>query len=241
MVQGSPGVGGEPTTGEQFGRALTAADFDRDGYADLAALTCNQIAIGHGSPTGLTSRSVFLTTPLPNPPCGHSDGNAGLSGVVAGDFNGDSRTDLVAGSRWPNRVFVYPGTDTGFSPTPALDFAKAPPTGKDVESGEVGNSLASGDITGDGIDDLAVGTGLGQIDSTMTGTSSIGGFYFVPGSSSGLQPDRRRFIDAFRTKGLRPKQAQLSDAFGHALVIADFDHDGFGDVAVGDPESGFDR
>ena len=107
----SPGVDGEPTKGEQWGRSLTSADFDRDGYADLAALTCNQIAILHGSPTGLTSRSVFLAAPLPDPPpCCHSD-PPGLSGVVAGDFNGDSRIDLVAGSSWPNRVFVYPGTD----------------------------------------------------------------------------------------------------------------------------------
>ena len=35
----SAGVDGEPTEGEQFGRSLTSADFDRDGYADLAALS----------------------------------------------------------------------------------------------------------------------------------------------------------------------------------------------------------
>lgn len=232
------GVAGNPRSYEEVGRGLASADFDRDGYADLAALTCTQVLIVYGSATGLSARQQALSPSTRADPCEFRD--EGLRALVTGDFDDDGRSDLAVTASLPARVWVYAGTSAGLEPAPGLTMDKTPPTTKRESFDHIGNGLAAGDVDGDGVDDLAVGTGLGRSGSTDTGVSTIPGFFVVPGSASGLQPNRRQFIAGWRTPGLRPSNGTISAGFGDRLVIADLDRDGDGDLVVSDPEGGTD-
>ena len=77
--------------------------------------------------------------------------------VAAGDLNDDGWTDLVvSGSSWPHgRVWVMWGDGVGWSEPDILL------TGTWSWGDEEGSSLAIGDLDGDGVDDLIVGSSRG--------------------------------------------------------------------------------
>ena len=126
---------------------------------------------------------------------------------------------------------MFRGFANGFDSAPSLQFGKQPPGFKEGEH-SVGRGLAAGDVTGDGIDDLVVGTG--DVVDEWAGLAAVGGFYFVPGSGSGLRLGDRRFIGR-RSPGVHQRGAVVTNELGSALAVADFDRDGFAEVAVGDP------
>ncbi|MFC6928940.1 FG-GAP repeat domain-containing protein [Actinomadura yumaensis] len=112
-----PGVPGDA----QVGWTVATADFDRDGYADLAVDTVTlreparsvPIVIFYGSATGLTGRSVVLKSPV-----GDS-----VDSMAAGDFDGAGGMDLVVTGEGTSWVF----RDITTKPVKA---AKIPVTGR---------------------------------------------------------------------------------------------------------------
>ena len=100
------------------------------------------------------------------------------------------------------------------------------------ESGDrFGFAVCAGDFNKDGYDDLATGAPYEQIGGT---TSAQAGFVTINhGSHYGLT-----WVNAM---GLNPGGSALSDAeshqMGYALGSADFNGDGFDDLAVGLPAS----
>ncbi|GAA4620032.1 FG-GAP-like repeat-containing protein [Actinoallomurus vinaceus] len=88
ISENSAGVPGAAKSGDLFGMAIASADFDQDGYADLAATTHghNGIVIVYGSERGLSSRTIFLKAR-----------GAGwfASQITLGDFDANGVTDLV--------------------------------------------------------------------------------------------------------------------------------------------------
>lgn len=91
-----------------------------------------------------------------------------------------------------------------------------------------GDSVAAGDIDGDGFDDLIVGV---PGDSGFLGNGgSVHVFY---GSASGLSVvgDQVLHADSF---GLAAESSSRR-SFGETLAVGDFDCDGFADVGVGIP------
>ncbi|MEW6281135.1 MAG: Ig-like domain-containing protein, partial [Candidatus Eremiobacterota bacterium] len=123
------------------GEHLLTADFNRDGHADLAALSyLNQrVSILYGNGTGASWLVVDL-------PVGQD-----CKDVVSADFNQDGDDDLALLDRASLSVQVFENTGTSFSLAQTLP----------VDSGSW--HLGVGEWTGDSYPDLAVNTGTSQI------------------------------------------------------------------------------
>ena len=222
---------------------LTAGDFNRDGKLDVAISIPTRtgpavtILLGKGDGTFTTGATY---------PMGTTTTQVGL--ILAGDFNGDGFLDLIAGCgsffSWNLCVILGKGDGTFGPPMEfgtggnmaladlnhdgILDLVVTYDTGYDI--GDIAvwfgkgdgtfngpvlytddknpGSIGIGDLNGDGIPDLA-------ISDTLTGEVRI-----LLGNGDG----------SFRDGG------SLSvGAYGYysALTIADFNHDGKLDIAVG--------
>jgi hypothetical protein len=152
-----PRQGSEPKTGDGFGGSLACADFDQDGYEDLAvgarqyasAYTDGAVYVFSGGPEGLTQFARLAESD-------ETDGAARFgTRIAAGDVNGDGWPDLLVGAdAWgpgaAGALFVYWGHDAGVE---ALPMVVLPPANS---GSRFGRELAVGDIDGDGIADAVV-------------------------------------------------------------------------------------
>ncbi len=225
-------------------------DFDGDGYDDLAAGSpfedvstignAGSINVIDGSQNGLTAVGDQI---ISRPTAGATylavmNDNLGER-LAAGDFNGDGYMDLVAGMpdsaidghADAGSVQVFYGSATGLqNPTSQHVFSQAGPIDGLVEDNDqFGYAITAGDFNGDGYDDLAVGSPTESVDST----NNAGAVNIIFGSEDGLTEagDQQWIEDDFGLFGV----SQEGDQFGYALAAADFDKDGYMDLAIGIP------
>lgn len=231
-------------TGDHFGLALAAGDFDRDGYDDLAvgvpdedtdgATNTGMVGLLYGSSSGLlpsnteafTQSSVVTAT-------NENQDRFGFS-LAVGDLDDDGYDDLVVGVPYEDSgamddgmIAVMYGTSSGLLPahTEAITQLSA---GEIKESGDrFGYSLAVGDLDDDGVSDLVVGMPWEDHD----GATDNGAFAAFFGSTSGLLPARADWWQQGSFGGAE----ESNDRFGHTLAVGDFDGDGRDEVAVGAP------
>ncbi|MET7664880.1 FG-GAP-like repeat-containing protein [Streptomyces sp. NPDC005373] len=100
-----------------------------------------------------------------------------------------------------------------------------------------GSNATVGDVNGDGYGDLVVGDpGDMTVDGTpQEGTGHKGGQIAIwPGSAQGIDPAAQPLLINQSTPGV-PGTSESNDTFGTDLSVADINHDGFGDIAVGAP------
>ncbi|GAB2848300.1 FG-GAP-like repeat-containing protein [Actinocorallia aurea] len=112
-----------------------SADFDRDGYADLAATgnASQGVVVIYGSAKGLSKRRAYLRVPHTAPRIQRL--------LAVGDFDGNGRPDLAATAGAETRVFldVRRGAPASTTRLPAATQPVTP---------------VAADVTGDGYDDL---------------------------------------------------------------------------------------
>ncbi len=244
LSQDSPGVLGGSEPNDMFGSALASADFDRDGFADLAvgARGENQsggpapygsVNVVYGSKRGLTGVGDQYLRPQDLGVAGVWDG-----ALTAGDLNGDRYPDLVI-STSPLRnddplhggLVVLYGSAGGLRTegrtwlTDAQAGAPGPPPSQDT----FGFAVAVGDVTGDGIADLA------------TSASRDGGrtaLYLFRGRRGGLSVTADRFLSEDSPALAAPRGDYEFNELGSELAIGDFDGDGRGDLAATDLGAG---
>jgi hypothetical protein len=212
------------TNGTFFGAGLTTGgDLNNDGYDDLVV----------GTIAGTQSISVFLgnssgISGLPNQTVNYPAGDAtayfGFSLRILPDVTGDGYPDLLvsallsdtAGPADAGTAYVFTGTSTGISTTPAVTLFEPTPTANNG-FGRVG---WLGDVSGDGIDDFFA-------TSIWSGGSGTARIFFGPGSSS---------LPSSPSASLTHPTLLTNALFGHdGAPIGDINGDGIFDFAFGSP------
>lgn len=179
---------------------MTYGDLDNDGYTDLVF---SDVVVWGGA-DGLSGGTAFDA--------------AGRAGALAvGDFNGDGKVELAAftGTEKDPRISILAGGFTRQGPrSGTYDLALTPGRANASGLGALEMHLTAGDLTGDHISDLIVGT------RWYTDNDKPPGNTFFQGSRQGLADVEGEDVAA-----------------GHVTAIGDIDHDGYGDLAIGDSSS----
>ncbi|MEO3828815.1 FG-GAP and VCBS repeat-containing protein [Actinomadura sp. B10D3] len=211
-------------------RTLLTGDFNGDHRTDLMIGASSKIdgvmesswfELHPGTPHGLGPAMI-----LPE----EQTGDAVASDAVAGDFDGDGRTDLLAdvGLNYPPEdraeLMMLRATAEGFVKARRFDDAALGLRGRSV------GTMLAGDVNADGRDDLIVGTWnpLDRWSQVDPGAVSV-----LLGSSAGPTTKGGR---TFRqgAEGV-PGAASPSDRFGDALALTDTNGDGRSELVVGAP------
>lgn len=232
------------------GIALASGDFNHDGFDDLAVGASGgygSVRIYDGSASGLaqTSSAYFdkHTSGIGGNSCpligtctdGAPIAGFGLGGALAaGDFDGDHFDDLVLGNaayssdadHQTGRIVVIYGAAGGLSTAGIRQFTQDDPgmDGSDETNDYFGLAVAAGDFDNDGYADVVVG---------VPGENDGGGFQVIYGSPTGLTEVGNNLWTQ-NDSGV-PDVDEPGDNLGAALAVADFDGDGFDDVAVAAP------
>jgi hypothetical protein len=220
-----------------FGYSIAGADFNRDGFSDVAVGAPFDNAVhGPNQPTGRVyvhfgSRNGLQLAPqilIPDRAPEQDPNNEYWFGhsLAVGDVNGDEFADLIVGaprysssgtidegSSHQGAIFLFLGSALGLNPR-----------AHQIIEGDAGHFFGFSaavlhDVNGDGFRDVLVGAP----DSEIGG---VGAALLYRGSASGLMV----------TPSWTYVQAQPGSRFGAALAAAgDLDGDGLGDAVIGAP------
>ncbi|MFE7132387.1 FG-GAP-like repeat-containing protein [Streptomyces sp. NPDC057638] len=224
ISQDTPGIPGASEEHDRFGHDSATADYDGDGYADLAISAdgedmtigggyrrnAGQITIVWGGKHGLTKHGA--TTVKQTAPRG-LDWRRGAS-LAAGDFNGDGRADLASSDHSDGRggeVLYGPISRTG-KPKSIINLGI-----KDRDRSDF-IDLSEGDVTGDGISDLVIEVSDGKSRATER-------IEIQRGTKKGL----------IRTGNLTNADGTVlgNESGRDNVTVGDLDRDGHDDLAIG--------
>ncbi len=235
---------------DQVGTSVsTAGDINGDGIDDLI------IGADSAGTTGSTYVVFGSDNGIPNPFSlsaingtngfsinGEASGDLlGFSVSAAGDVNHDGIDDLIVGARgadpsgnsFAGSSYVIYGSDSGI-PHP-FDLSTLNGTNGFALNGIAENDYsgisvsATGDINGDGMDDLIIGAS----GADPNGSNSAGSAYVVFGSDAGISHpfdlSALNGVNGFTVNGV-----SNSDTTGYSVSEAgDFNGDGLNDILIG--------
>ncbi|WP_371673844.1 VCBS repeat-containing protein [Streptomyces sp. NBC_00289] len=218
FTQNSAGIPGTAEAGDEFGSALTSADLDRDGFADLVVgvggedtgggLNSGVVEVLWGGVRGLSSGTVARS--------GSEGDHLGAQGrLAAGDADGDGAIDLLT------VVNQHDLSLTGGPFTRGGSAAGRRQVVKDAYDSHV-MDLAVGDINGDGVTDVVAA----ENDADEFDSRRIVYWY---GTHQGLTPYTLVYdVDGAGLMG------------GENLDVGDVNADGYDDIVVGRAVDGYD-
>jgi hypothetical protein len=223
--------GGAVEAGDAFGAALASGDFDNNGITDLAVgapfedvgttLDAGAVSVLFGTATGLSSGGPLLTQAPSRPEVNDQFGAA----LAAGDLDDDPADDLVIGAPFEsvgsilNAGIIH--VDYGPVGAPIQQFAQ--PVSAVEEDDSFGFSLATGDVNGDGFDDVVAGAPFEDVGRTV----NAGAISVLRGSAAGV------VLGGAQTLVQPVSAVEFDDTFGFAVAAGNFDGVGPDDVAAG--------
>jgi hypothetical protein len=189
-------VGGAVETGDAFGSAVAAGDFDEDGFADLAvgapgenvggAISAGAVSVLYGTGSGLSTAGGRLFTQVAGTV---EDFDLFGFALAGGDLDDDGFDDLVAGAPWERvgslfqagTLSVIPGSAGGL--TSAGGFRVNQVGGTVEADDQFGADVGTGDFDNDGTADLAAGAPAEDVGSAFNaGAVSASGRLFTQNS-----------------------------------------------------------
>ncbi|UFR02731.1 FG-GAP-like repeat-containing protein [Streptomyces sp. Go40/10] len=216
FTQDSPNIPGKAGDADgyadTFGDQVANADLNRDGYADLAVADRSEkvgTKTGAGAVTILWGAKAGLGAKATRIPAKSGIGFG--TALAAGDFNGDGKPDLAV-TDVTGTLFVYRGGFSQTGTTGSVSKLEVSPSGAHVLEPSM---IVAGRVTKDKATDLYV-VGQGYEHDKMVQAA-----WFVQGGST-----------IKRGKYTTYNASQVD--FGATGVIADFDKNGYGDLAVSD-------
>ncbi|MCU1427633.1 MAG: repeat protein [Actinomycetia bacterium] len=234
--------------------AAVFPDFNHDGFADTVvsidqqdigtAIDAGAIEVLYGNPfiTGVVAHHQYISnqdTVLKGSPI--TGGRFGEN-TAAGDFNGDGYDDLAIGeygatvdtAAGAGQVHILYGSASGLTDAKYQNVNQNTAGVQDTaEAGDqFGHSVAAGDLNHDGFEDLVVSVPR----EDLNGETQVGAAHVFFGSATGLQfaaTQGALYFHQGAGGGGIGDAAEHNDIFGSPVAIGDFDHDGFGDIAIG--------
>ncbi|MDP9188611.1 MAG: Ig-like domain-containing protein, partial [Actinomycetota bacterium] len=227
-----------------------AADFNGDGFADRAVgvpledvgsvSDAGVVNVIYGSATGLTDagNQVWNQSDLGGGETAEAGDQFGRA-LTTGDFNQDGFADLAVGAPFENvgsaadagTVNVIYGSASGLtSAGNQLWHQNSPGIPEAADAGDsLGGALASGDLNGDAVDDLAIGVP----SETVGTTAGAGAVNTIYGSASGLTSAGSQIWN--QNSAAIAEASEAGDLFGAAVAAGDLNGDARDDLAIGAP------
>lgn len=204
---------------QNWGESLSGGDFDGDGYSDMAVGYIIYDDSGPWDSIPQPRVNIYRGASYPDTLCDRvlylPKGPSPIT-ICTGDYNHDGYMDLATATCGPLKgaVLVFYGKPAGLTNPPDVFLEGTPYSG-------FGMSITTGDINGDGVDDLIVGSPYYMVNNTDDGR-----IYVYYGDTLGLHTTPNAFING----GLYDSQEQ----FGMSLASGgDLNDDGYDDILVG--------
>ena len=259
LHQDTGGMAGVAEPQDLFGRAVTAGDFNFDGYTDLTVgipgedirkvASAGAVHLLYGFTTGIITETVKISSTYAIPPndiiSQSTDGVVGAaeisnfmgSSLTTGDFNGDGFADLVVGVPGEDigqkvnagAVNIFYGSASGISVAGNLGLNQD--TDGVVGQAEAGDLFGGSLTAGDFNNDGFADLAVGEPGEDIEQTADAGAVNVFYGSASGISVSGNLGLNQ-DTDGVAGA-AEAGDLFGGSLTSGDFNKDGFADLVVG--------
>ena len=246
--QGSEGITGTPEAGDLFGYSLAAADFNGDGFTDLAvgvpfedqaATNDGAVNVIYGGPGGLSAAGNEVW----------SQGGEGVAGapeagdqfgrsLAAGNFGNSTQADLAIGVPFEDQAATNDGAvnviygGTGGLAVPGNEVWSQGGegiTGTPEAGDQFGYSLAAGNFGNSGQADLAIGVPFEDQAATNDGAVNV-----IYGATTGGLGAAGNEVWSQGGEGITGTP-EAGDQFGYSVAAGNFGNSGQADLAIGVP------